>query len=70
MLPDLDIPREVLRDCLSRVVKDTYNCISIDSDESTSDTVAIISSAKVAFSQDDLPEFEEGLLEVKPSPNA
>ena len=62
ILTDLDVPRDTLRAMLSRAVDLTFNSISIDSDTSTSDTVAVVSSRKVPC--DDLDAFEEGLFKV------
>ncbi|HEX9785400.1 MAG TPA: bifunctional ornithine acetyltransferase/N-acetylglutamate synthase [Opitutaceae bacterium] len=59
ILTDLKVPREALREILARVTDDTFNCISIDSDTSTSDTVLAISSARAAC--DDLGAFESAL---------
>jgi len=47
LLTDLAVPRAELRDLLSAAVEPTFNAISIDSDTSTSDTVALISSGRV-----------------------
>lgn len=47
ILTDLAMPRAELRRCLARAVATTFNAISIDSDQSTSDTVALISSGHV-----------------------
>lgn len=62
ILTDLVVPRDALREMLTRVVDLTFNCISIDSDTSTSDTVAAVSSGVVAC--DDLAAFEAGLFRV------
>ena len=44
ILTDLAIPREHLRASLARAVQATFNAISIDSDQSTSDTVCLLAS--------------------------
>lgn len=62
LLTDLTVPRAMLRAALARAVDATFNAISIDSDTSTSDTVALISSSRVACS--DTALFEQGLLTV------
>lgn len=62
VLTDLAVPRQDLRSMLSRVVNATFNRISIDSDTSTSDTVAVVSSGKIACP--DLRAFENALLTV------
>jgi glutamate N-acetyltransferase / amino-acid N-acetyltransferase len=62
ILTDLAVPREELRAMLKRVVQPSFNSISIDSDTSTSDTVALLSSSLVPCS--DLAAFETGLAQV------
>jgi len=62
ILTDLDVPRDELRRMLSTVVEPTFNAISIDSDTSTSDTVALVSSSIVPCP--DLGEFERALQGV------
>lgn len=47
LLTDLAVPRERLRACLAAAVAPSFNAISIDSDQSTSDTVALLSSGRV-----------------------
>jgi len=47
LLTDLQVSRETLRSMLSRAVSDSFNAISIDSDQSTSDTVVLLSSGRV-----------------------
>ncbi len=46
ILTDLAVPREALRTMLQEAVDESFNCISVDSDTSTSDTVALISSGQ------------------------
>jgi glutamate N-acetyltransferase/amino-acid N-acetyltransferase len=48
LLTDLDLPRAALREDLAAAVESSFNCMSIDSDTSTSDTVALLSSRRVA----------------------
>lgn len=48
LLTDVDVPREALRASLRAVAARTFGCISVDSDTSTSDTVVLLSSRKVA----------------------
>jgi glutamate N-acetyltransferase / amino-acid N-acetyltransferase len=62
LMTDLDVPREALRAALGSVVGRTFNCISVDSDTSTSDTVALLSSRKVACPS--LEAFEAALGQV------
>lgn len=47
VLTDLDIPRDILEGCLRNAVRSSFNSISVDSDESTSDTVVIVSSRRI-----------------------
>jgi glutamate N-acetyltransferase/amino-acid N-acetyltransferase len=47
LFTDLAVPRHELRAALERAVGPSFNAISIDSDTSTSDTVALISSGRV-----------------------
>jgi glutamate N-acetyltransferase / amino-acid N-acetyltransferase len=47
ILTDLAIPREHLQSTLKAKVDLSFNCISVDSDTSTSDTVVLVSSGKV-----------------------
>ncbi len=44
LMTDVDIPRQTMRRVLSRVVDDSFNRISVDSDQSTSDSVIFLSS--------------------------
>jgi glutamate N-acetyltransferase/amino-acid N-acetyltransferase len=62
LLTDLAVPRPDLRRMLSAAVEPTFNSISIDSDTSTSDTVALVSSG--AAPCQDLPGFERALRAV------
>ncbi|MBX3750459.1 MAG: bifunctional ornithine acetyltransferase/N-acetylglutamate synthase [Opitutaceae bacterium] len=47
LLTDLAVPRVELRTLLAQAVDTSFNAISVDSDTSTSDTVALISSGRV-----------------------
>jgi glutamate N-acetyltransferase/amino-acid N-acetyltransferase len=62
VLTDLAVPRVQLTAMLSRVIQTTFNSISIDSDTSTSDTVAVVSSGVVPCT--DFAAFEEALATV------
>jgi glutamate N-acetyltransferase/amino-acid N-acetyltransferase len=62
MLTDVVIPREALRAMLARAVEVSFNCISVDSDTSTSDTVVAVSSGRVACPG--LAAFEAALTRV------
>ncbi len=62
ILTDLAVPRDALRSALGRAVATSFNTISVDSDTSTSDTVALISSGRVPCP--DLAAFEAALTQV------
>ena len=62
MLTDLAVPRDTLRAILARAVDTSFNTISVDSDTSTSDTVALLSSGRVPCP--DLAAFEAALTTV------
>ena len=62
VLTDLKVAREELRAALQRAVETSFNTISVDSDTSTSDTVALISSSRVPCP--DLAAFEAALTQV------
>jgi glutamate N-acetyltransferase/amino-acid N-acetyltransferase len=47
ILTDLAVPRAELRALLSDSVDTSFNCMSVDSDTSTSDTVVLLSSGRV-----------------------
>jgi glutamate N-acetyltransferase/amino-acid N-acetyltransferase len=59
VLTDVAVPRAQLRAMLTRAVNTSFNTISIDSDTSTSDTVALLSSGQVPCT--DLAAFEREL---------
>ncbi len=46
LLTDVDVPRAALRAALDEAVEASFNCISVDSDTSTSDTVVLLSSRR------------------------
>jgi glutamate N-acetyltransferase/amino-acid N-acetyltransferase len=62
LLTDLAVPRAALRAMLTRTVDATFNTISVDSDTSTSDTVALVSSGRVPGV--DHAAFEQALTTV------
>jgi len=62
LLTDLAVPRAELRAMLTRVMDGSFNSISVDSDTSTSDTVALVSSSRVPCP--DLTAFEQALQTV------
>jgi len=62
LLTDAELPKAALRPMLKRVVDKTFNCLSIDTDTSTSDTVVLMANGlagKVSPGR-----FEKGLMEV------
>ncbi len=62
VLTDIAVPRATLRASLTRAVNASFNTISVDSDTSTSDTVALVSSGRVAGV--DAAAFEQALTGV------
>ncbi|MEO5957714.1 MAG: bifunctional ornithine acetyltransferase/N-acetylglutamate synthase, partial [Opitutaceae bacterium] len=62
ILTDLAVPRAELRAMLARTLDGSFNSISIDSDTSTSDTVAVVSSSRVPCP--DHAAFERALQTV------
>ena len=62
LLTDLDVPREALRTALAEATAQSFNLISIDSDTSTSDSVALVSSRKVPCPE--VHAFTDGLIRV------
>ncbi len=62
LLTDLAVPRGELRAMLAKAIDASFNAISIDSDTSTSDTVALVSSGRVAC--EDFGAFERALHTV------
>lgn len=62
LLTDVAIPRDALRGMLQRAVDASFNTISVDSDTSTSDTVALLSTGAVPC--ENLTAFEAALLTV------
>ena len=62
VLTDLDVPRGELRDALDAAVEESFHAITVDSDTSTSDMVALVSSgARPAPPRD---RFREALTTV------
>ncbi|MDC7235039.1 MAG: bifunctional ornithine acetyltransferase/N-acetylglutamate synthase [Spirochaetales bacterium] len=60
LLTDVSVPRDMMRRVLSRVVDRTYNTISVDSDQSTSDSVLFFSSGVCASVTEE--ELEKALM--------
>jgi glutamate N-acetyltransferase/amino-acid N-acetyltransferase len=59
---DADLPKSAMRPMLRRVVDRTFNCMSIDTDTSTSDTVVLMANG--LGGKVHLGRFEKGLLQV------
>jgi len=64
ILTDIAVPRETLRASLARAVDGTFNALSIDSDTSTSDTVVMLSSGRVALGSARQDDFDAALASV------
>jgi len=64
LMTDATISKQVLQSILSEAVDDSFNSISVDGDESTSDTTVIISSNKVETVESLENEFRDAVLEV------
>jgi glutamate N-acetyltransferase/amino-acid N-acetyltransferase len=62
LMTDAELPKTALRPMLKRVVDRTFNCMSIDTDTSTSDTVVLMANGLAG--KVNLSQFEKGLLEV------
>ena len=62
IMTDIDIPRDRLRDMLPRAVSASFNRITVDSDQSTSDMVIAASSGKIPCG--DYESFEKALVEI------
>jgi glutamate N-acetyltransferase/amino-acid N-acetyltransferase len=62
LLTDLDVPREALRDALDQAVEESFQAITVDSDTSTSDTVALLASGRRG--RPDAARFRAGLAQV------
>ncbi|MGH7874227.1 MAG: bifunctional glutamate N-acetyltransferase/amino-acid acetyltransferase ArgJ [Candidatus Binatia bacterium] len=62
LMTDAEVPKAALRPMLRRAVDRTFNCMSIDTDTSTSDTVVLMANGLAGKVK--LGQFEKGLLEV------
>jgi glutamate N-acetyltransferase / amino-acid N-acetyltransferase len=62
LMTDAELPKAALRPMLKRVVDRTFNCMSIDTDTSTSDTVVLMANGLAGKVK--LNHFEKGLLQV------
>lgn len=62
LMTDAELPKAAMRPMLRRTVNRTFNCMSIDTDTSTSDTVVLMANGLAGKVR--LGQFEKGLLEV------
>ena len=62
LMTDAELPRATLKPMLKRVVDRTFNCMSIDTDTSTSDTVVLMANGLAGKAR--LTQFENGLFKV------
>ena len=62
MFTDADLPKEKLNVIFRRVINKTFNCVSIDTDTSTSDTATIMASGASGAVDD--TAFENALYQV------
>jgi len=62
MFTDADVPKEKLNVIFRRVINKTFNCVSVDTDTSTSDTATIMASGASGAVDD--TAFENTLYEV------
>jgi glutamate N-acetyltransferase / amino-acid N-acetyltransferase len=64
IMTDADLPKATLQALLTNAVNVSFNSISVDGDESTSDTCVLLSSNKVAMDDERTEEFKVALSEV------
>ncbi|HEX7230045.1 MAG TPA: bifunctional glutamate N-acetyltransferase/amino-acid acetyltransferase ArgJ [Candidatus Binatia bacterium] len=62
LMTDAELPKAALRPMLKRVVDRTFNCVSIDTDTSTSDTVVLMANGLAGAVK--LGPFEKALFDV------
>jgi glutamate N-acetyltransferase / amino-acid N-acetyltransferase len=62
ILTDIDIPRDQLQACLTKAAKQSFNTISVDGDQSTSDMAVILSSSTIPCPS--INDFEKALISV------
>ena len=63
LMTDATVPKADLQRILSKMVDETFNCLSIDGDESTSDSIIAVASNQVTDPVD-MKEFEEAMMFV------
>lgn len=64
IITDIDSSHASLQKCLSKANAQTFNCISIDGDMSTNDTVILLANGKSGASIDEDPIFAEAFQEA------
>lgn len=64
ILTDVTLEKEALETALNNAVRGSFNSISIDGDESTSDTVLAVSSNAIQLPPEDLPSFQSALTQL------
>jgi glutamate N-acetyltransferase/amino-acid N-acetyltransferase len=62
ILTDATVPKATLQSMLSEAVNKSFNSISVDGDESTSDTVVVVASNQIPLEDED--EFKQALENV------
>ena len=62
LMTDAELPRSTIRPMLGRIVDQTFNCMSIDTDTSTSDTVVLMANGLAG--KVNLRHFEDALSHV------
>jgi glutamate N-acetyltransferase/amino-acid N-acetyltransferase len=62
LMTDAELPKTLLRPMLRRVVERTFNCMSIDTDSSTSDTVVLMANGLAG--RVNVRHFEDALSHV------
>ncbi|HLN86172.1 MAG TPA: bifunctional ornithine acetyltransferase/N-acetylglutamate synthase, partial [Candidatus Limnocylindrales bacterium] len=62
LMTDAELPKSAMKPMLKRAVDRTFNCMSIDTDTSTSDTVVLMANGFAGKVK--LPQFEKGLFQV------
>ena len=62
LLTDAELPKPAMKTMLKRAVDRTFNCMSIDTDTSTSDTVVLMANGLAGKVK--LRQFENGLFQV------
>jgi len=64
VMTDTIISKSSLQSILSDAVDQSFNSISVDGDESTSDTTVLLSSNKVAMNDNEEIEFKDAVFEI------